>query len=174
MIYTIMKNGYPIKQVSQSDIAELEMQRLSSSRFGINDSFEIVESDEDYDAIYNYNNPHPKKLIVGDCVKRAFTIATGKTYQEVSRELNRLKKVTRAKVFNNNKNWEAYLNQFNWKRVNSKDGNRNIRAFEFAKRYPTGTYFLRVRRHTMTMINGVIQDTWDSRNEVVYRAWRVA
>ena len=44
--------------------------------------------------MYQYYNAHPKGLLVGDCVKRAITVATQMDYMEVQRALNRHKKVT--------------------------------------------------------------------------------
>jgi len=59
---------------------------------------------------YRYTNPHPLgKDGLRDCVKRAITLATGNDYLEVQKELNRYKKVTGAKVYNDQINWQPYL-----------------------------------------------------------------
>lgn len=53
--------------------------------------------------MYQYNNPHPQGKRTTDCLKRAITLATGKPYLKVKKELNDLKKITGCKAFNENK-----------------------------------------------------------------------
>ena len=53
-------------------------------------------------SCFCYYNAHPKGLIVPDCVKRAISVASKMDYKEVSKALNRYKKVTGADTFNSN------------------------------------------------------------------------
>ena len=50
--------------------------------------------------MYKYLNVHPEGKLVGDCVKRAITVATGFPYESISLALNRYKKKTGAKTYN--------------------------------------------------------------------------
>lgn len=59
--------------------------------------------------MYQHFNAHPKGKIVGDCVKRAITKATGMDYMEVQRQLNRYKKVTGASSYNTDYNPHKYV-----------------------------------------------------------------
>ena len=65
--------------------------------------------------MYTFMNPHPKGCLVGDCVKRALTIATGEDYREVSRQLNRIKRELNADKFNSNEVWWEFVNRRGYK-----------------------------------------------------------
>lgn len=125
--------------------------------------------------IWQFNNPHPKGLMVGDCVKRAITIATGKSYGEVSRELNRLKREIGATKFSSDKVWKRYVKDLGWKKISfpAVAGQPRVRGQEFVSKYPKGTYLLNVKRHLVTVVDGVYQDTFDSSGMMIYNAWEV-
>ena len=53
-------------------------------------------------------NPHPKKLNVGDCVKRAIVVVTGLDYHELALDMNR-KRVKPYEPFNMKVNWQPYV-----------------------------------------------------------------
>ena len=66
--------------------------------------------------IFNFTNPHPQDKSVGDCVKRAICLASGKDYQEVKIELNRHKRMMQVRKrkrpivdFNDRRNWIPYI-----------------------------------------------------------------
>lgn len=125
--------------------------------------------------MYEFLNPHPKGKIVGDCVKRAFTILTGKQYREVSLELNRLKKETGAKVYNDDENWREYVSRNGWVKISfpAKKGMKRMNGETFCCIYPKGKYLLRMAGHITACIDGVIYDTWDCSDKCVYNAWKV-
>lgn len=125
--------------------------------------------------MYKKLNVHPKGLIVGDCVKRAFTVATDKDYMEVQRELNYLKKETGATSFNSNENWKAYVTKQGWHKIAypAVKGEPRMDGHVFTKTHPVGTYILRMAGHITVCKDGVIYDTWDCRRKCVYTAWLV-
>lgn len=125
--------------------------------------------------MYKYLNVHPKGLIVGDCVKRAFATATGKDYMDVQRELNHLKKETGAKSYNDDKNWRAYVEKNGWKKLSfpAVKGEPRMNGKTFAYTFPKGTYVLRMAGHISVCKDGVIYDTWDCRAKCVYNAFKV-
>lgn len=117
-----------------------------------------------------FTNPHPNGKIVGDCVKRAITLSGGYDYKEVQLELNRYKKVTKAKVFNDRKNWVPYVEKvLGWEKL---QGYTNMKVGEFAKANPKGTYLIKVRRHTTVVKDGKILDTWNCAYKAINRIWR--
>ena len=123
-----------------------------------------------------YNNPHPKGKSVGDCVKRAITIATGKDYMEVQRELNRLKKITGCQKFNERGNFKYYIEKIlkcNKISFPAIQGHGRMNGSIFTMTYPKGTYILRMAGHLSCCIDGVINDTWDCSEKCVYVAWEV-
>lgn len=122
-----------------------------------------------------YCNPHPQEKIVGDCVKRAICLAEGRDYKEVSLELNRLKKVTGAKNFNSNNNWKYYVESKEYTKYSfpAERGCSRMDGYEFTKKFPKGTYILRMAHHLTCCRDGVIYDTWDCRSKCVYNAFKV-
>lgn len=123
-----------------------------------------------------FNNPHPKGKIVGDCVKRAIVIASGKDYMDVQRDLNRLKKITNCEKFNSNKNYKYYIEKvLGYKKLSfpAQKGKGRMTGLLFSIKYPKGTYILRMASHLSCCKDGVINDTWDCSEKCVYNAWEV-
>ncbi len=60
---------------------------------------------------FAYKNYHPLQLFVSDCVKRSIVAATGLPYMEVQRGLNRMKRKTGVKVFNEYPNPVKYIEE---------------------------------------------------------------
>src|SRR5690554_3602638 len=120
----------------------------------------IFGNDEmDYDVrenklteIYQYYNPHPRKKLVGDCVKRAITKAYNMDYMEVQRGLNRYKTTSKASVYNERRNWIPYIER-ELNALNIK-GYNNMRVWDFARKHPKGTYILTVRKHAVAIVDG--------------------
>lgn len=125
--------------------------------------------------MFEYYNPHPKGLRVGDCVKRAFTKVLDMDYKEVSLALNRFKKTTGAKKFNSNNNWKPFIKKLGWKKLSfpAVMGEQRMNGYSFCKAYPKGKYVLRMAKHLSSCVDGVIYDTWDCREKCVYNAWEV-
>lgn len=125
--------------------------------------------------IYRYNNPHPHGKHVGDCVKRALTIATGRDYREISIELNRLNRLLEGTGYNDNRVWKQWVKQQGWKKLSfpAVAGQPRLYGKDFVKMFPEGTYLLRVAKHLVTVVDGVYQDTWDSTEKMIYNAWKV-
>jgi hypothetical protein len=116
-------------------------------------------------------NAHPDDKNVRDCVKRAITSATGMNYNDVKIELNRHKKVTNTKKFNERKNWVSYVEKvLGLKRLK---GFQNMKIGEFAKTNPTGTYIIKCRKHLTCVMNGKVMDTWNPSFKAINRVWVV-
>lgn len=108
-----------------------------------------------------------KKDHVGDCVMRAFAIATGEDYQEIRKEL-----------------WETSLKngycpaekpnyeQFLLKRGFIKE--KKIKGFTLGN-YPLHhkhTYVVVLAGHLVAVDQGLVRDTWDCRHKSPYATWR--
>ena len=127
--------------------------------------------------MYKFLNPHPQGKRVGDCVKRAITIASGKDYRDVKNELNRYKKKTGAEVFNEwHKNVEPYIKEtlggvkMSFPAVR---GEPRMNGERFCIKYPKGTYILQMARHVVCCIDGCLYDTWDCSDKCVYTAYKI-
>lgn len=126
---------------------------------------------QDNGHIFFFYNPHPKGLKTGDCVKRALTKASGRSYQELQLELNRLKKITKSKKFNDNKNWLHYVEK---ELGGVKLGEyRNMKIGEFAKLNLKGKFVIACRGHLTIVEDGILYDTWNSSFKAINRVWRV-
>lgn len=125
---------------------------------------------------FQYSNPHPQGKIVKDCAKRAITLATGKDYKEVQRELNRTKAITHCDIYNRPKNIKYYIEHvLKCRKISypAEKGKSRMNGLVFAIDHPTGRYILRMAGHLSCCIDGKILDTWDCSEKCVYNAWKV-
>lgn len=126
--------------------------------------------------MFSFFNPHPQNKRVRDCVKRAIVKASGKSYAEVSKELNRYKKISGAKTYNEWKNVDPYIeNEMGGKRMAFivQKGQNRMNGGEFCQRFPRGVFLLKMANHLVCVQDGVIFDSWDSSEKCIYVAWRV-
>ena len=126
--------------------------------------------------MYKYFNAHPKGLSVGDCVKRAITLAAQMDYMEVQRELNRYKKVTGAKSFNSGYNPHKYVeNVLHGVKLSfpAEKGKPRMNGQRFCESYKKGRYILNMAGHWSCCVDGVIYDTWDCSLKTVYTAYKI-
>ena len=125
---------------------------------------------------FQFYNAHPEGKRVGDCVKRAVTYVTGMDYHQVQLELNRYKKVTGAKTYNESKNCSSYVeNVLHMKKLSfpAQKGIARMNGYTFAKSFPKGRYILNMAHHWTACVDGVIYDTWDCREKCVYTAYEL-
>jgi len=113
-----------------------------------------------------------RKGSAGDCVCRAIAIATGKPYDEVYRDLAQANKAAGGKASARNglkrKVYEKYLNDLGWTwHAAPKFEGRKARHSDM----PNGIVIVRMARHVACVIDGVVHDTWDSRQKMVYGYW---
>lgn len=126
--------------------------------------------------MYEFYNAHPKGLRVNDCVKRAIAKATGIDYMEVSRELNRYKKITGAKSFNSDRNCFKYVeNVLKAKKLSfpAVKGKARMNGRRFCEEFPKGSYILNMAGHWSCCVDGVIYDIWDCSEKCVYTAYQI-
>lgn len=127
--------------------------------------------------MYKYYNAHPKGLSVGDCVKRAITVAAQMDYMEVQRQLNRHKRITGAKSFNSEYNPHHYVEtvlhgiKLSFPAIK---GQQRMNGQTFCEQYPHGRYILNMAKHWSCCVDGVIYDTWDCSNKCVYTAYKLS
>ena len=124
--------------------------------------------------MYKYCNVHPKHLDVEDCVKRAIVLTTGMDYMEVQRGLNAHKKITGEKSFNSGKNPGSYVeNVLGAKRIRfyKEEGKPQMTGANFCEKFGIGKYILSMPGHWTACFDGVIWDTWDCSNEIVYSCY---
>lgn len=126
--------------------------------------------------MYVFLNVHPKGKFVGDCVKRAITLAAQMDYMEVQRQLNRYKKVTGAGSYNDKANCYPFVEKVLGGRKISfpaVKGKPRMNGERFCEAYPEGRYILSMAGHWSCCVDGVIYDIWDCSDKCVYQAWEI-
>ncbi len=121
----------------------------------------------------------------GDCTCRAIAIATSQPYQEVYNALNVLCDLRRALPYRPGRKssartgvprriYEPYLWSLGWRWTPTMQIGSGCRVHLKAEELPAGRLIVRVSKHHVAVINGVIHDTFDcSRDETrcVYGFW---
>ena len=114
-------------------------------------------------AYINYN-ANPKGLKTGDCVIRALSKATGKSWDEVYTELSEIG-FKKKRLPNEDPVFKAFLKNNNFiesPAIRNEDG-KMISVEEFSKKVDADTmYIIQTRRHLTVVFNGDIYDTWDT------------
>lgn len=114
----------------------------------------------------------------GDCVTRAIAIATGNDYETTRQDLMKVtdgfRGKSRTKVAKSIKNnsvrngvlkeiYRPYLEAIGWKRVALQKFGDPKRYYMTTDDLPMGTVIVEMRKHLVTVIDHVVQDTWDCR-----------
>jgi hypothetical protein len=122
---------------------------------------------------YQYTNPHPKGVkTLGDCVYRAISVATGKDWITVYKELTDLGLELLAPP-NDKATYCVYLDRIA-ERVEAKHQTTAGIKRHTAKTLPkTGTYVMRQANHLVTIKDGKARDLFDSSNRSAYIIWKV-
>jgi len=105
----------------------------------------------------------------GDCVCRAIAIATGKPYKEVYTELSELLKKSKLK-YNTPRDglhreiYQPYLESLGWKWIPTMMFGKGCTVHLQADELPKGRIVCRLSKHLTAVVDGVIHDTYDPRN----------
>lgn len=125
------------------------------------------------------------KGTTGDCVTRSIAIATGKPYQEVYDALNGLGKLERASKRKRGKSTartgvykqtiRKYLNSIGWKWTPTMQIGSGCKVHLADGELPAGRLIVSVSKHLTTVIDGVVNDTYDPQRvtgRCVYGYWQ--
>ena len=113
-----------------------------------------------------YDNPNPCHERVGDCVVRAISIATGKTWGEVYLDLC-VYGYRNCDMPSSNAVWGQYLNDLGFERYPVNPC--TIAEFSSKNR---GVCVLGTGTHVVCLKGGDYYDTWDSGDEAPIYEWR--
>lgn len=111
------------------------------------------------------------KGTTGDCVTRAIAIATGKTYQEVYDAINeasqterrgsRKRGVSNARTGVYKQTIRKYLESLGWTWTPTMLIGSGCKVHLRAEELPSGRLIVNVSKHTVAVIDGVVQDIYD-------------
>ena len=110
---------------------------------------------------YKFNNGGWKGAKRGDCVMRAISIATEKPYNEVFNELLIWSRASKN-LPNNKKTYMPYLNALGWKWKPTMGIGTGCKVHLRPEELPKGRIICRLSRHLVAVIDGVMNDTYDS------------
>ena len=120
-------------------------------------------------------NANTRGKSVGDCVKRALTVAYSMDYDQVAAELNQINR--------NLYHWEEGYSHYNVynkfierRGDHFEKGDKNQTVVEFCEQHPSGVYLLQVGKtptsgssHLLAVVDGDFYDSWDSSNYYIYK-----
>ena len=116
----------------------------------------------------NYN-ANPQRCHVGDCVIRAISTAFNEPWEYIYLKLC-IEGLIMSDLPSANRVWGEYLRYQGLER-NIPSEPQNVAYF--VDSHAEGTYILSLPSHAVCVKNGVLYDTWDSRNEEVLYYWEV-
>lgn len=113
-----------------------------------------------------------KRWLKGDCVIRAFSMATGLTWLDAFDRLCAHARKT-YDVPNSDSNYPKVFEEFGLiaKQVKVIKGESRMTVKDFCQQHPKGAYILRCANHLTAVVNGVCYDTWNPSEKCVYRYW---
>ena len=121
-------------------------------------------------SLYKEYNPNPHHSRVGDCVVRAISKATGKTWHQTYAALAayglHCKDMPSA-----NHVWGLYLREMGFDRYLIEDDNDDYTVEDFCRDHPKGTYILAIDGHVVCAVDGFYYDSWDSGQEIPVYYW---
>lgn len=122
--------------------------------------------------LYAYTNPHPNGIKShGDCVYRAISIATGKSWLEVYDELTKLGRELLA-CPNDKLTYATYLDRIA-DRIEVKTVGGRLRGKGVARLDASKTYVVRMANHLAAVKNGKVRDTWNCGDKSAYIVWEM-
>ena len=121
--------------------------------------------------MWKYHNSNPKKREVNDCVIRAISKAENKTWDEVYSELSTLAQNQRI-LLDDMRFVEHYLDS-KYDRVCYKRNGCRMTVGDFINRNQEGTYLITMQGHITCVKNGILFDTWDCRDKIIWCSWEV-
>ena len=131
---------------------------------------------------FHFNNANPKNKITGDCVIRAICTAMDKPYEEVYKELFEFS-LKCGYILNDKNCYEKYLAAQGWVKHKQprKDDNTKYTGKEFCKDAQDWTFNLPSRmiahiggHHIVAIVDGKVNDIWDSTNKCIGNYWTKA
>lgn len=117
-------------------------------------------------------NPNPNGVYVEDCVVRAISIATGKSWNDIYIELC-LQGFIMKNMPSVNKVWGTYLTSLGFVRENLPSNCPDCYTIrDFSREYREGIYILATGSHVVAVVDGNYCDAWDSGDEMPIEIWR--
>lgn len=116
-------------------------------------------------------NPNPCGSYVGDCVIRAISIATGKSWQEVFIDVC-IEGFILCDMPSSNRVWGNYLKSLGYKsHIIPQTCCDSYSIRDFCGEYFKGTYIVCTGTHAVCVRDGIAYDSWNSLDEQPIYYW---
>lgn len=117
-------------------------------------------------------NPNPRAAKVGDCAVRAVAKALGLNwYQAYAALVN--EGLNQCDLPSANNVWGAVLRKNGFRRAAIPEECPDCYTVgDFIRQHPKGTYVVALKNHVVTVVDGVLYDTWNSMDENPIYSWR--
>jgi hypothetical protein len=116
---------------------------------------------------FKYYNANAKGRHTNDCVIRAISLAEDKTWNETYKELSELAQ-SQGILLDDVEFVEPLLDSKYQRTCYQKTF-----VGDFIEDHPKGTYLITMKGHITCVIDGVLYDSFDCRNRVMWCAWTV-
>lgn len=117
--------------------------------------------------MFEYYNANPYNRDIADCVIRALSVLTNRTWNEVYDELTELAGDI-GLMFDRVEFVEDYLDD-----RYLRECHYSKTVGEFAREFPIGKYAVTMNGHITAIIDGKIIDTFNPSDRIMRCAWRV-
>lgn len=120
-------------------------------------------------ADYQFFNNNPLGKIESDCVYRAISLASNRPYQEIKEKLYYISRLLECDALCICCYQHLLDDVFQYQKICCK----GMTVSDIARKYPKGRLLVRMNGHISTIIDSVVYDIWDCREELVTDCWRV-
>ena len=115
--------------------------------------------------------PNPFNISTSDCTVRAVCAVTGLDWRTAHRILCELSGEL-GEMPDRNRSWWAFLRAIGFTQFRLIDTCPDCYTVEdFADEHPHGVYVVGTGNHVVTIVDGTVFDSWDSRREIVSYFW---
>lgn len=121
--------------------------------------------------MYRYLNKNPIARDTNDCVIRSISCAENRSWDDVYDELSFIAK-EQGILLDDVRFVEPFLDS-RYGRTCYNNNGQNMKVGDFVETHPHGTYLVTMKGHITCVKNGVLYDTWDCRNRLIWCAWKV-
>ena len=116
---------------------------------------------------YQFYNANPNGNRISDCVIRALSVLTNRSWRSVYDELNDLAG-DEGKLFQDVIFVEDYLDE-----RYPRECHYSKTVGEFAREFPYGKYAITMNGHITALVDGVIIDTFNPSQRIMRCAWKI-
>lgn len=123
-------------------------------------------------SLFRYYNCNPYNVHTDDCVIRAITAGTGKSWEEVVSDLMQYM-LQRGHMMNTPETYGAYLQDKGWvrQRTPKKRGGGDMTIGEFVKKFDGHAIAHVDNNHVTYIADGKVWDLWDPSEHVIGEYW---